>query len=370
VAKQLRNVDDVELGISEEPHSAAANRPRQVRLTSDQARVPLSPIDIASFIVATVGLILVLELKLLGALLAGLLVYQLVHMLAPLIERRMPSQAARWLAVVLLSVVIVGALTGAVLGIISRIQHDVPSVQMLLDRLMHFIDQTRSKLPEWTAAYLPYDTSDMKETAIAWVQSHVGMLQQSGRDAARGITHVLIGMILGAMVAVGTRQHAHRQPLAAALVTRVGRLADAFRRIVFAQVKISAINTCFTGFYLMVILPAFHTHLPLSKTITLAAFLLGLLPVIGNLMSNAIIIIVSLSVGLPTAIASFVFLVLIHKFEYFLNARIVGGEIEAKAWELLVAMLAMEAAFGVFGVIAAPIYYAYIKRELIAMRLV
>ena len=46
------------------------------------------------------------------------------------------------------------------------------------------------------------------------------------------------------------------------------------------------------------------------------------------------------------------------------------GEIEAKAWELLLAMLVMEAAFGVPGVVAAPIYYAYVKRELRVKQLV
>jgi predicted PurR-regulated permease PerM len=53
-----------------------------------------------------------------------------------------------------------------------------------------------------------------------------------------------------------------------------------------------------------------------------------------------------------------------------LNARIIGGQIEARAWELLLAMLAMEAAFGLPGVIAAPIFYAYLKRELVYLRLV
>jgi predicted PurR-regulated permease PerM len=37
---------------------------------------------------------------------------------------------------------------------------------------------------------------------------------------------------------------------------------------------------------------------------------------------------------------------------------------------LLVAMLLMEAAFGIAGLIAAPIYYAYLKRELEAEALV
>jgi predicted PurR-regulated permease PerM len=64
------------------------------------------------------------------------------------------------------------------------------------------------------------------------------------------------------------------------------------------------------------------------------------------------------------ALASLAFLIIIHKLEYFLNARIVGKRLGSHAWELLLAMLVMEAAFGVAGVVAAPIYYAFIKDEL------
>jgi predicted PurR-regulated permease PerM len=79
-----------------------------------------------------------------------------------------------------------------------------------------------------------------------------------------------------------------------------------------------------------------------------------------------VIVIVSLSVSPFVAIASLVYLVAIHKLEYFLNARMVGTQIEARAWELLLAMLVMEASFGIAGLIAAPIYYAYLKDELAA----
>ncbi len=71
-----------------------------------------------------------------------------------------------------------------------------------------------------------------------------------------------------------------------------------------------------------------------------------------------------------TAIGSLVFLVLIHKLEYFVNARIIGTQIRARAWELLVAMLVMEAWFGVPGIIAAPLYYSYLKNELSARELI
>ena len=90
----------------------------------------------------------------------------------------------------------------------------------------------------------------------------------------------------------------------------------------------------------------------------------GLLPVLGNLISNTVIVVVSLSFSLAAELASLVFLIGIHKLEYFVNARIIGGQIFARAWEILLAMLVMESVFGIPGVIAAPIYYAYVKDEL------
>ena len=60
-------------------------------------------------------------------------------------------------------------------------------------------------------------------------------------------------------------------------------------------------------------------------------FLAGLLPVIGNLISNTAIVVASLSVSLPIAIVSLLYLVVIHKLEYFLNARIIGARIQAAA---------------------------------------
>jgi len=171
-------------------------------------------------------------------------------------------------------------------------------------------------------------------------------------------------MVLGAMVALNEVSAGHRdRPLAGALLERAERLSRSFRRVVFAQVRISLLNTLFTGVYLTLVLPLFGVHLPLTKTLIAVTFITGLLPVVGNLLSNTAIVVVSLSVSLYAAIASLAFLILIHKLEYFLNARIIGRRVESRTWELLMAMLAMEAAFGVAGVIAAPIYYAYLKER-------
>ena len=68
--------------------------------------------------------------------------------------------------------------------------------------------------------------------------------------------------------------------------------------------------------------------------------------------------------GALLALSSLAFLVIIHKLEYFLNAHIIATRIRSKAWELLIAMLVMEALFGFRGLIAAPVFYAYVKDEL------
>jgi predicted PurR-regulated permease PerM len=192
-----------------------------------------------------------------------------------------------------------------------------------------------------------------------------------GKDTVVVAAQTLIAMVVGALISIYERDvHREPGPLGAALVERARRLAGAFHSIVFSQVRISAINTVFSGIYLVIVLPLFDVHLPLTKTLIGITFFAGLLPVIGNLISNCAIVLVSLAHSPQIAVTSLVFLVVIHKLEYFLNARIIGSQIEARAWELLLAMVAMDAIFGVYGLVAAPIYYAFLKSELASAGLV
>jgi predicted PurR-regulated permease PerM len=231
--------------------------------------------------------------------------------------------------------------------------------------MAEIIDISRATLPNWLVPYLPESPEDLKETLAEWFRTHAADVQSMGKEAGRIVALTVIGMVLGAMVALheALPMHTHR-PLARELVERIKGLGDAFRRVVFAQVQISLINAVLTGIYLALVLPAFGVNLPFRKTLIVVTFITGLLPVVGNLISNVVIVVVSLSYSLNVAVGSLVFLIVIHKLEYFLNARIVGKRVECHAWELLLAMVAMEAAFGISGVVAAPIYYAYLKIEL------
>jgi predicted PurR-regulated permease PerM len=325
--------------------------------------------EIAAWVIAAVLLLLTLYLRILPALLAGLLVYELVHVVAlRLPVRRGPDKL---MAVALLSAFVVAVLTLAMFGAIAFLQSDTGSFAKLLQKMAEIIEGSRGKLPSWLVDALPGDAESLQAVITQWLREHSGELRIFGGQVGRAIVFILIGMAIGAMVALREGLPAEQGgPLARSLSERARRLGDAFRLVVFAQVRISALNALLTAIYLLIILPLFGIHLPFAKTLVAVTFITGLLPVIGNLISNTVIVVVSLNVSLGVAIGSLAFLIIVHKLEYFLNARIVGRRIRAKAWEILVAMLLMEAAFGISGLIAAPIYYAYLKDELAARGLI
>jgi len=313
-----------------------------------------------------VALVLVLHLHLLTALLSGLLVFELVHIIAPVLHRRFFGRRPRAVAVALLAALIVGTMTAVVIAIIAFLRSEAGSLPVLLHNIADILERAKTALPEWLGVYMPGDADELREDLFEWLNSHANEVRLAGTETLRTLANILVGMIVGAILALHEAVNpAANKPLAAALAARATKLGDAFRRVVFAQARISLINTIFSAIYLALALPLLGVQLPLIKTMIAITFVAGLLPVVGNLISNTVIVIVSLAYSVHVAVASLVFLVVVHKLEYFLNAKIIGTRIVARAWELLVAMLAMEAAFGLPGVVAAPIYYAYVKTELV-----
>ena len=329
-------------------------------------------IEIATWLITAVLLVFIVYAHLLPALLAGLLMYELVHLLAARINlRRFGGRPAKIVAVALLAALMATLITLATIGLMAFFHSDTGKIPALLQKMAVIIEGSRTMLPDWMVEKLPTSAEGIQAAVVELLRTHAGEVQTVGKEMGRTLVHVLIGLIIGAMISLRevTAQHRYR-PLSGALAERVRLLGDAFRRIVFAQVRIAALNAAFTAIYLAIVLPMFGVNLPLTKTLIIITFLAGLLPVIGNLISNSVIVVVSLGQSLQIAIASLLFLIVIHKLEYFLNARIIGTQIRSHAWELLLAMLVMEAAFGIMGVVSAPIYYAYLKSELVRKNLI
>ena len=321
--------------------------------------------EYAAWILAILGTLFILRFNLLPALIAGLLVYELVHVLFPFFARRLPTKGAKGIAVALIALLVLGAIAAAGFAIVVFTRSEGGSLAALFAKMAEILESSRATLPQWLSTYLPSGVDEVRENVSDWLREHASELQLMGKETGVTLVHILIGMVIGAMVSMREAfGNSLRGPLARAIAERIYRMGEAFRRVVFAQVRISAINTLLTALYLAVLLPLFGVRLPLTKTMIAVTFVTGLLPVIGNLISNTMIFVVSLAHSPAVAVASLGFLIVIHKLEYFLNARIVGKQIRAKAWELLVAMLVAESVFGLAGLVAAPICYAWLKDEL------
>lgn len=318
---------------------------------------------VSSYIVAALAGLIVLKAGLLLALFSGLLVYSLVHLLSPMVEQKITFVTARIFVLAVLTILVISGLTALIFAAISFAKSDAGSLRMLLQSLANIIEVSRPQIPSWLSDYIPNGSDELRDAVASWLREHGQEAKLLSQEAGRSVVQLFMGMIIGGMIAI----HDSHKPLPEfpqALLQRIVNLRTAFQRIVFAQVRISAINAVLSAIYLLVILPASGVHLPFSKTMVLITFITGLLPVVGNVISNTVVVTVSLSHSLSIALFSLLYMMIIHKLEYFLNAKIIGIEINAKAWEILISMLIMESIFGIPGLIAAPVFYACIKIEL------
>jgi predicted PurR-regulated permease PerM len=124
-----------------------------------------------------------------------------------------------------------------------------------------------------------------------------------------------------------------------------------------AQITISAINTALTAIFVLAM------KLPYAPILIGTTFLCGLLPVIGNVISNTVITAVAFTVSPKTALFALAFLIVIHKLEYFLNSKIIGDRIRNPIWLTLLGLIIGERLMGVPGMILAPVVLNYIRTE-------
>jgi predicted PurR-regulated permease PerM len=317
---------------------------------------------LAFILIASLFLTLV-KLGLLVPVYTGLLAFGLVTRFSEkVVDERIRSLRSKWIATTLVTVLVVIVLVaaGAALHLLLQTSTDVHDLML---RMSDILTSARSWLPESMGKALSQQ-SDMLIKMSEWLRTHAAEIGTFGLGALKGIGLALLGVLIGAMVAVSDINHTNNLGVVSQrLLTQIAALRESFWRVAIAQVKISALNTLLTGIYLAIVLPMFGVQLPLIKTLIAVTFFAGLLPVVGNLISNSVITIISLSHSFGAAVAALGFLIVVHKLEYFVNARIVGTQINARAWEILLWMLVMERVFGLVGVVAAPVFYAWLKEE-------
>jgi len=322
----------------------------------------LNPVDV-TYVICAVAVPVVIYFGLLPAVFSGLA----VHVLTVKLASRLP---ARWgglthkVALAAIAVFVVIGLLGTGLGL-AWFLNGSGGMAALLKAAAETLEKLKRSLPADVSDLIPHTVEDLRQEITIMLREHAHKISAAGVAGVKTFVQVLLGMIVGGMTALQRFGDTDEiSPFVGALYARARSMADAFDKIVLAQVKISALNTILTALYLVVILPLAGVRFPLVTVLIPFTFVTNLLPVLGNVVSNTLIVLISLGISPKVALASYAFLAGIHKFEYLVNAHIIGGEVQARSWELLCAMIAMEAIFGIPGLVAAPVAYAWLKFEL------
>lgn len=221
---------------------------------------------------------------------------------------------------------------------------------------------------ESQGVHLPFDDEQSLRTfALDYLRTKLGELGKFAKIATKEFVFVAIGLVvavslfLNPTIDLERKKHRIRRNLYSfacdEVAARFRSFFDSFASVMGAQMIISTLNTGFTAVYLMII------HLPYTPMVIAVTFLCGLLPIIGNLISNSIIVAVSFTVSPKLAVWSLLYLVVLHKLEYFLNSKIIGDKIKNPVWLTLLGLILGERLMGIPGMILAPVLLHFIKVE-------
>lgn len=255
--------------------------------------------------------------------------------------------------------------------------------------LAYFVQATAAALPgiaekavpavsQWAGAHhirLPVtDFEGLKDRIIKAATSGATDIGKFA-DVARGATAEFVYFVVGVVVAVGIfiapreefidRPNPGRHNLYSVcrdeICQRFATFYESFFLVMRAQVTISAIDTTLTGIFVGLM------GLPYMFVAVGVTFICGLIPVVGNLLSNTLVMALGFMVSPAKGLWALAYLVCIHQLEYLLNSKIIGGRILIPLWLTLLSLVIGESLMGVTGMILAPAILHYIRIEGLAI---
>jgi predicted PurR-regulated permease PerM len=215
---------------------------------------------------------------------------------------------------------------------------------------------------------LPFtDYASLKAKALDEVQASFANLGRYAREMLLQVAMLLIGLVVALSLFINAKWQVEGDPhavqgslyatVASELGVRFRNFYRSFATVIGAQIAISAINTTLTTVFLV------YNGFPFAFVLVGLTFLCGLLPIIGNILSNTMIAGVAFTISPKMALLSLLYLIIIHKLEYFLNSKIIGDRIKNPMWLTLIGIVLGEKLMGIPGMILAPVVLHYIKVE-------
>lgn len=320
---------------------------------------PLSGPRKASYLMFAAGLIGIVIFHLAPAVLAGMATFMILDQ----VERRLQALGARPFAARWAAVGVYLTLAVLLLAIFdSFVRLGIARLPVLLDRVMPRLDGLATR---FGFVVQLENVHDLRVMIMDAVRENLRSITAYSGALTRGVFQIIVACVAAILYFLTPKEKklAARRDLHSELMdecaSRIALFNASFERVVGAQVVIAAINACVTAVFL------FSADIPFATFLTLTTFVCGLVPIVGNILSNTLITAAALTISEKHAVFALAFLVVIHKAEYFLNSRIVGASIEIPMWATLIGLLVGEVLMGVTGVILAPTLLYYIRAELV-----
>ena len=310
----------------------------------------------ASYALFALALILIARFNLGPCALAGLVSYMIMDLTERGLRRRgAKARFARWAALAMFAVMSV-ALSWI---FISFVRVGVTRLPVLLDTVLPRLTTLSA---EW-GYELPVDNAlELRDLLVSSAKENFASVSKTSGLLTRGFFLVLVGVFAAAMRFLTPPDKDSGSNLFEAVraefAARVRLFVRSFELVVGAQVAISTVNTCLTAIFL------YAMGFPFKNFLILTTFVCGLVPIIGNIISNIAIVTAGLTVSVHLATFGLAYLVVIHKLEYLLNSRIIGGSIDTPMWMTLLGLVVGEAMMGVPGILLAPALLHYARAEL------
>lgn len=313
----------------------------------------------ASYVLVAAAFVLVAVFKLAPCLLAALVSY----MILDLTERRLRDLGAPASASRLTAVIVFIVLSTLLAWIFARF------FTVGLDRLPELLDKVLPRLANLSAMqaieFPAENAKELRDLIVQTARDNAVAVGHTSGLLTRGFFQVLVGMFIANIRFLTHEEEEDRGSLYDALriefTARMTLFVRSFERVVGAQATISVVNTVLTGTFLVVMGFPFRTFLILTT------FVCGFVPIVGNIASNSIITMAGLTESVHLAVGALAYLVILHKLEYLLNSRIVGGSIDTPMWVTLIGLVVGEAVMGVPGVLLAPALLHYVREEMRAI---
>jgi predicted PurR-regulated permease PerM len=266
----------------------------------------------------------------------------------------------KWLAVTLFLILLVGVGVGFYFFAKQTIDSAPGIAKTTIPKVLEWAEKQRIELPFSDYNSMRQLVMDAVQERIAGLGKYAGVAIVQAAAIIIGVV-VAISLFLNSRIDLATDKPSASNNLytltAAQIAERFAIFYESFRTVMGAQIIISVINTVLTAIFL------FWNGFPYAKVLVGVTFLCGLLPIIGNIISNTLIVGVAFTISPKMALAALIFLVVLHKSEYFLNSKIIGDRIQNPMWLTLIGLVLGEKLMGIPGMILAPVILHYIKVE-------